>query len=252
MYRHVTRFQRSRQPVTQAGASSKRTRRVKVHPVPEDTPLSLPEDKSMRNLLLGNISEQHTLSTKLFEALSQSLSASRRVNTSSTTLLNEVAEMYTRLEALSEEHAQLVELARKHRDRWERLQRKRKRRQALEDNVRRILVQLQEGRREIEEIVDEGEEVLTGIEMARKGEPLKDNHYIIQALIVTSLSYSCHPGRHADKPRNSAGAIYHSYSCCRAFTRRFDTDTRSILPSGTIDDGIEINALGSWGDDWIR
>jgi mediator of RNA polymerase II transcription subunit 4 len=142
----------------------------------------------MRNLLLGNISEQHTLATKLFEALSQSLSASRRVNTSNTTLLTEVTEMYTRLEALTEEHAQLVELARKHRDRWERLHRKRKRKQALEDKVRRVLVQLQEGRREIEGIIDEGEEVLRGIGMATKGEPLRHNEYIPRPLILGSLS----------------------------------------------------------------
>jgi len=135
----------------------------------------------MRVLLLGNISEQHTLATKLFEALSQSLSASRRINTSSTTLLTEVTDMYTRLEALTEEHAQLVELARKHRDRWARLQRKRKRKQALEDKVRRVLVQLQEGRREIEGIVDEGEDVLRGIEMARHGEHFGHNDYMISA-----------------------------------------------------------------------
>jgi septal ring factor EnvC (AmiA/AmiB activator) len=154
-----------------ANGPSRRTRRNKTHLSPEETPLDLPEDKSMRNLLLSNISEQHTLATRLFETLSLSLSASRRMpSANSTSTLDSVAPMYARLQELTEEHAQLVELARKHRDRWERLQRKLKRKQALEEQVRRVLVQLQQGRREVCELIDEGEEVLKGIEQAEKGE----------------------------------------------------------------------------------
>ena len=153
------------------GGPIKRTRRSKQNVQPRDVPLAVPEEVSMRNLLLANINEQHTLATRLFETLSTSLSGSRRGSASrSIDPVDEVAEMYARLEALTEEQARLVELARRHQERWQRLQRKRKRRLALEDKVRRVLVGLEQGRRELSGIVDDGRSVLEGIEMAEKGQ----------------------------------------------------------------------------------
>jgi hypothetical protein len=132
----------------------------------------MPEDVSMRNLLLANINEQHALATRLFETLSSSLSGSRRGSAGSRSInpMDDVSEMYARLETLTEEQARLVELARRHQERWERLQRKRQRKQALDEKVRKVLVSLEQGRRELAGIIEDGREVRRGIEMAEKGE----------------------------------------------------------------------------------
>ncbi|KAH8090573.1 hypothetical protein HD553DRAFT_9146 [Filobasidium floriforme] len=157
----------TRQSSTSTSGPSRRARRTKQHVHARDVPLTLPEDVSMRNLLLANINEQHVLATRLFETLSNSLSGSRRIPRSINPI-EEVSEMYARLESLTEEQARLVELARRHQQRWERLQRKRRKRQALDEKARRVLVTLEQGRRELAGIIENGSEVCRGIEMAEK------------------------------------------------------------------------------------
>lgn len=166
----------------------------------------------MRNLLLANINEQHTLATRLFETLSTSLNGSRRGSTSKTIdPMDEVAEMYARLEALTEEQARLVELARRHQARWERLQRRRQRMLVLEERVRRVLVNLEQGRRELAGIAQDGRRVLEGIEMAEKGQSCVVPCFPSEYSRTEDPGYcSCRPDRYTDQPCHPTGTLHHT------------------------------------------
>jgi regulator of replication initiation timing len=231
-----------RQSSTSTSGPSRRARRTKQHVHARDVALTLDEDISMRNLLLANINEQHVLATRLFETLSNSLSGSRRIPRS-TNPIEEVSEMYARLESLTEEQARLVELARRHQQRWERLQRKRRRRQALDEKARRVLITLEQGRRELAGIIEDGSEVCRGIEMAEKGESLRVRCFdsVAQA---EHWTISGHSGRYPGPTRDPVGPVY--YSTRRGGSRRgsLGLHLAVVLPGRTGDDEFKADETG--------
>jgi hypothetical protein len=136
---------------------------------PEETPLMIPEEESIRNRLLENITQQHTLTTQLFDTLSNSLSSSRRIHPGSNLTLEDVPAMYNKLRGLTEEQANLIELVRRHQAKWDRLQKRRRKKERLEENVREVLWGLEQARRDLEETIEKGKEVERGIDMAQNG-----------------------------------------------------------------------------------
>ena len=130
---------------------------------------------SLRNLLLANIALQTDLTERLFSslahaALPQPQSRSTRPASRARPDLEAIPLIYDNLVEATEQQAELLEHARRHQKRWRQLQRKRKQAQKLEENIDRILIELNRTGAELEELVEDGQHVIANIELAEKGE----------------------------------------------------------------------------------
>ncbi|KAJ9124094.1 hypothetical protein QFC22_000889 [Naganishia vaughanmartiniae] len=81
-----------------------------------------------------------------------------------------ILSIYQNLVDATDEQAQLLEYARKYQERKRRFQWKRKQALERENAVRGVLVELEKGRSELEELVKSGEQVVSRIHLAERGE----------------------------------------------------------------------------------
>ncbi|KAI5454956.1 hypothetical protein NCC49_002232 [Naganishia albida] len=130
------------------------------------------ESNSLRNLLLANIAHQTELTDQLFSTLSHAAlphPSSRHTRPSRARPdFEAIPSLYDNLLEATEEQAQLLEHARRHQKRWRRLQWKRQQVQEMEDRVRGILIELDRGGNELEELVEQGKQVVAKIEIAER------------------------------------------------------------------------------------
>ena len=129
---------------------------------------------SLRNLLLANIALQTDLTEHLFSSLAhaslpQPQSRSTRPVSRARPDLEAIPSLYDNLVEATKQQAELLEHARRHQKRWRQLQRKRKQAQELEDKVDKILIELNQTGTELEELVADGQHVISNIEFAEKG-----------------------------------------------------------------------------------
>lgn len=135
--------------------------------------------QSLRTALLDNITQQHSLSTLIFETLSSSLSTSSRpssnfvttaaATTNTSYTLDDVPRLYMRLRELTEDQATLVELARRHQAAWSAAQRKRRWMEALDNQLRHMVYGMEQGKRELDEALARAHEVERGLDRAMMG-----------------------------------------------------------------------------------
>ncbi|GHJ88449.1 hypothetical protein NliqN6_4851 [Naganishia liquefaciens] len=128
---------------------------------------------SLRNLLLANIALQTDLTEHLFSSLAhaslpQPQSRSTRPVSRARPDLEAIPSLYDNLVEATKQQAELLEHARRHQKRWRQLQRKRKQAQELEDKVDKILIELNQTGTELEELVADGQHVISNIEFAEK------------------------------------------------------------------------------------
>lgn len=144
-------------------------------PLHASQPIQAPpiESNSLRNLLLANIAHQTELTDQLFSTLSHAAlphPSSRHPRPSRARPdFEAIPSLYDNLLEATEEQAQLLEHARRHQKRWRRLQWKRQQVQEMEDRVRGILIELDRGGNELEELVEQGKQVVAKIEIAERG-----------------------------------------------------------------------------------
>lgn len=142
-------------------------------PVSNPTPTPPMDSISLRNLLLANIAHQTDLTDQLFSTLSHA-SLPQPTSRSSRTPrarpdLEAIPALYDNLVEATEEQAQLLEHARRHQKRWRRLQWKRRQVQEMEDRVRGVLIELNRGGNELEELIEQGKQVVDKIQIAERG-----------------------------------------------------------------------------------
>jgi hypothetical protein len=139
----------------------------------QPTPAQPIESTSLRNLLLANIAHQTELTDQLFSSLSHAALPDRTSRHHRTSRarpdLEAIPSLYDNLVEATEEQAQLLEHARRHQKRWRRLQSKRRQVQEMEDRVRGVLIELNRGGNELEELVEQGKQVVQKMEIAEKG-----------------------------------------------------------------------------------
>lgn len=169
----IWRMLLSPSPLSSLQALHTMTAALPSQALPAPTPNAM-SGTSLRNLLLANIALQTDLTEQLFSslahaALPQPLSRNTRPASRSRPDLEAIPLIYDNLVHATEEQAELLEHARRHQKRWRQLQRKRKQAQELEDKVNRILIELNRTGSELEELVEDGEKVISNIEMAEKG-----------------------------------------------------------------------------------
>jgi hypothetical protein len=131
------------------------------------------ESTSLRNLLLANIAHQTDLTEQLFSTLSHAALPQPASRSSRTPRarpdLEVIPALYDNLVEATEEQAQLLEHARRHQKRWRRLQWKRRQVQEMEDRVRGVLIELNRGGNELEELIEQGKQVVNKIQIAERG-----------------------------------------------------------------------------------
>lgn len=134
-------------------------------------------DGPPRELLLANIALQTDLTNQLCSsladaALPQYNSRTPRPPTRLQPDYDTILSIYQNLVDATDEQARLLEYARKYQERRRRLQWRRKQALEREDAVRSVLIELEKGRAELEELVKNGEQVVNRIRLAERGEDL--------------------------------------------------------------------------------
>ena len=132
-----------------------------TQPLPEAGPS--PSGLPPRNRLLTNLSTQSSLLTQLFTQISQ------RQQSAQPSLSNPTASTYTSLESSVDELGAIVKDLKAHQAAWARLEERRKEVKILEMEVRRVIGELESGRRELEGMVKQGMEVRETIEKGLRG-----------------------------------------------------------------------------------
>lgn len=201
---HAVRYDSTRATTARPPKSSANPRlRHGIKDVPaEESPLTRPEPKSMRYLLLENVTQQQIVTTQLFSLITTSLSPHTLPNPAAPTISPEISSLYTRLQALDEEHQALIELTRKHQAKWEKLQRRRRKKEVLEERVRGVLMGLERMGRELGERNVVGREVVEEIERSERGTQSVFIPSANHANILEAISYS------QPKPRNPPHLLY--------------------------------------------
>ncbi|KAJ9098793.1 hypothetical protein QFC19_006270 [Naganishia cerealis] len=130
-------------------------------------------EASPRDLLLANIALQTDLTNQLCSSLAHAAlphwnSRTPRPTSRSQPDYDAVLSIYQNLVDATDEQAQLLEHARKHQVQMRRLQWKRKQAFERDNVVRGVLIELEKGRAELEELVKNGQQVVRKIELAEK------------------------------------------------------------------------------------
>lgn len=130
-----------------------------------------------RELLLANIALQTDLTNQLCSSLADAAlpnynSRTPRLVSRSQPDYDAILSIYQDLVDATDEQARLLEYARKYQERKRRLQWRRKQVLERENAIRGVLVELDKGRAELGELVKNGEQVVTRIKKADRGENL--------------------------------------------------------------------------------
>ncbi|KAJ9106133.1 hypothetical protein QFC21_001275 [Naganishia friedmannii] len=153
-----------------------------------------------RELLLANIALQTDLTNQLCSSLAHAAlpsynSRTPRPPSRSQPDYDAILSIYENLVDATDEQAQLLEYARKYQERKRRLQWKRKQALERENAVRGVLMELERGRAELEELVKDGEQVVSRIQLAEKAKFSVDEllAYAQNLASTTSRPPSLHP-----------------------------------------------------------
>jgi hypothetical protein len=142
-----------------------------VSPYSDSPPMTYPPSNSqsgpsvsstpLRTTLLTNLTSQTQTLQYLFHELSLPTPNPQRITS-----------LYSSLQASTTDLEGLVKEVWRHQRRWRELERKKEEVLGLERRVRALIMGLEEGRRELERMVEEGKEVRKGIERVENGESI--------------------------------------------------------------------------------
>ncbi|ORY28782.1 vitamin-D-receptor interacting mediator subunit 4-domain-containing protein [Naematelia encephala] len=133
----------------------------------------------LRTQLLTNLATQHSHLLDLFTQLSTPTSSIA----SSSSFQHPINQLYSLLSEKTTELAYLVEETERHQAAWRELERKKKEVVELEGNVRALISTLEQGRRELQVLVDKGREIIQRVDEVEQ-RPLQVEPLLAHALAL--------------------------------------------------------------------